>query len=204
VDPSRLAEALRFALQSHGGQTRKGSDVPYASHLLQVSGLVLEHGGDEDQAVVGLLHDVLEDCEGVDAQMLCARFGDDVARMVQSLTDVLEGDSPGQKSDWVTRKRAYLAHLVEADLRTRLVAGCDKLHNLRSTVADLHREGPSTLERFTATPEQIRWYYESLRGALGPDLPARLVAEFDALLAELRRYVPEASPDGRPMPASPA
>jgi len=197
VDPSRLAKALRFALQAHGGQTRKGSDVPYASHLLQACGLVLEHGGDEDQAVAGLLHDVLEDCEGVDAEMLSVRFGEDVARMVQSLTDVLEGDSPGQKSDWLTRKRAYLAHLVEADLRTRLVAGCDKLHNLRSTVADLQHDGPSTLERFTATPEQIRWYYESLRGALGPDLPARLVAEFDALLAELRRHVPNASPDAQ-------
>jgi (p)ppGpp synthase/HD superfamily hydrolase len=194
-DPSRLAEALRFALEAHGEQTRKGTDIPYVSHLLQVSGLVLEHGGDEDQAVSGLLHDVLEDCEGVDAEMLRARFGNDVARIVQSLTDVLEGDSPGQKSDWLTRKRAYLAHLGQADVQTRLVAGCDKVHNLRSTVADLHHEGASTLERFTGRPAQICWYYEALRSALAPDLPTRLLAEFDALLEELRRYVPDASPD---------
>jgi (p)ppGpp synthase/HD superfamily hydrolase len=186
-DPSRLAEALRFALEAHGEQTRKGTDIPYVSHLLQVSGLVLEH-------VAGLLHDVLEDCEGVDVEMLRARFGNGVARIVQSLTDVLEGDSPGQKSDWLTRKQAYLAHLGEADLQTRLVAGCDKVHNLRSTVADLHHEGASTLERFTGSPAQICWYYEALRGALAPDLPARLLAEFDALLTELRRYVPDASP----------
>jgi (p)ppGpp synthase/HD superfamily hydrolase len=170
-DPSRLAEALRFALEAHGEQTRKGTDIPYVSHLLQVSGLVLEH------------------------EMLRARFGNDVARIVQSLTDVLEGDSPGQKSDWLTRKRAYLAHLGQADVQTRLVAGCDKVHNLRSTVADLHHEGASTLERFTGRPAQICWYYEALRSALAPDLPTRLLAEFDALLEELRRYVPDASPD---------
>ena len=108
---------------------------------------------------------------------------------------VLEGDSPGQKSDWLTRKRAYLAHLGQADVQTRLVAGCDKVHNLRSTVADLHHEGASTLERFTGRPAQICWYYEALRSALAPDLPTRLLAEFDALLEELRRYVPDASPD---------
>ena len=195
--PSRLAEALRFAVEAHGGQTRKGTDIPYVSHLLQVCGLVLEHGGDEDQAVAGLLHDVLEDCERVDEEMLCERFGTGVARIVRSLTDVLEGDTPGQKSDWLTRKQAYLDHLREADLRTRLVAGCDKVHNLRSTVADLHHEGASTLERFTGSPAQIRWYYESLRTALAPNLPARLLAELDALLADLRRYIPEASPDAQ-------
>jgi (p)ppGpp synthase/HD superfamily hydrolase len=172
------------------------------SHLLQVSGLVLEHGGDADQAVAGLLHDVLEDCEGVEAEMLRERFGEDVVRIVQDLTDVLEDDTPANKSDWLTRKRAYLDHLGDLALheRTRLVAGCDKVHNLRSTIADLRHDGLVTLERFTASPAQIRWYYEALRNALAPHLPARLLDEFDALLAELRRYVPKASPDGRPLP----
>ena len=41
----KLVAALEFALSAHGDQKRKGKDVPYVSHLLQVAGLVLEHGG---------------------------------------------------------------------------------------------------------------------------------------------------------------
>ncbi|MBC7162664.1 MAG: HD domain-containing protein, partial [Immundisolibacter sp.] len=53
----RYAEALVFAREAHSGHVRKGTAIPYVSHLLAVSGLVLEHGGDEDQAIAGLLHD---------------------------------------------------------------------------------------------------------------------------------------------------
>ena len=48
----------------HAGQTRKGTTIPYMSHLLGVSSLVLEALGDEDQAIAALLHDAAEDCGG--------------------------------------------------------------------------------------------------------------------------------------------
>ena len=53
--------ALLFAAESHRTQTRKGSGVPYLSHLLQVAGLAVEHGADEQVAIGALLHDVVED-----------------------------------------------------------------------------------------------------------------------------------------------
>jgi len=194
-EQARLVSALRFALDAHGAQTRKGSDVPYASHLFEVTGLVLEHGGDLDQAVAGLLHDVLEDCEDVDAAALQTRFGAEVARMVCACSDLLGGDTAAAKSDWLLRKRHYIEKLREADRRTRLVAACDKLHNLRCLIADLRNAGLSTLERFNSTPPQTRWYYEAVRGALGADLPRRLLIEVDALLEELARFVPHAAPE---------
>ena len=40
------------------------SGVPYISHLLSVTALVLEDGGDEDQAIAALLHDAIEDQGG--------------------------------------------------------------------------------------------------------------------------------------------
>jgi (p)ppGpp synthase/HD superfamily hydrolase len=189
-DRVRLVEALRFALEAHGNQTRKGTPVPYASHLLQVAGLVLEHGGDGEQAAAAVLHDAVEDCEDVDDAVLRERFGAVVADIVLSCTDVLPGDRPGAKSPWLVRKQRYVARLARADARTRLVAACDKLHNLRSVVADLHAEGRETLARFRGTPEQTRGYYEAVREALAPDLPERLIRELDALLEELRRFVP--------------
>jgi (p)ppGpp synthase/HD superfamily hydrolase len=193
VDRARLADALRFALEAHGDQKRKGTSIPYVSHLVQVAGLVLEYGGDADQAVAGLLHDAIEDCEGVDGDALRVRFGPEVARIVEACTDVLEGDTPGAKSDWLMRKRRYVEHLRAADRRTRLVAACDKLHNLRSLIADLEQDGLPALERFRGAPAQIRWYYDAVREALGPDLPPRLLAELDGLTARLRGFVPSAS-----------
>jgi (p)ppGpp synthase/HD superfamily hydrolase len=194
-DRAKLVGALRFALDAHGAQTRKGSGVPYASHLLEVSGLVLEHGGDIDQAVAGLLHDVLEDCQDVDSATLQARFGAEVARIVRVCSDLLDGDTAAARSGWLLRKRHYIGKLGDADARARLVAACDKLHNLRCLIADLCQVGLATLNRFNGTPAQTRWYYEQVRGALGTDLPRRLSNELDALLGELSRFVPRASPE---------
>jgi (p)ppGpp synthase/HD superfamily hydrolase len=189
----RLADAFRFALDAHANQRRKASDVPYVSHLMQVAGLVLEHGGDSTLAVAGLLHDVLEDCADVDVATLRERFGGEVALIVERCTDLLPGDRPDAKSSWSLRKQSYLARLRDADARTRLVAVCDKLHNLRSLVSDLRAGGMEALARFNAKPEQLRWYYESVRTWLCDGLPARLVDELDDLLEALREFVPDSS-----------
>jgi len=196
-DQALLVEGLRFALAAHGAQTRKGTEIPYVSHLLQVAGLVLEHGGDTEQAVAALLHDVIEDCPGVNAGAVESRFGPEVARMVQYCSDLLDEDAPGEKSRWLDRKRHYLARLRGADAGTRLIAACDKLHNLRALVSDLEQDGIETLDRFTATHAQTRWYYEEVRDVLGQDLPARLGSELDDQIERLRHFVPVASPENR-------
>ena len=195
-DQKRLVEALAFALEAHGHQKRKGKDVPYASHLLQVAGHVLEYGGDAELAVAGLLHDVLEDCEGVDAADMRARFGDRVANVVDDCTDLLEEDTPGKKSDWYLRKHKYLTHLSQASRDTQLVAACDKLHNLQNLLVDLRFHGPETLERFSATPPQTLWYYQEVLTVLADDLPGPLLAEYALHLRALSEFVGESwNPD---------
>jgi (p)ppGpp synthase/HD superfamily hydrolase len=197
LEPEQAAfvgRALAFALEKHAGQTRKGRDVPYASHPLRVAGLVLEHGGDATQVAVALLHDVIEDCGVSDAE-LEARFGGEVAGAVRALSDVLEGDTPQQKAPWRERKTRFVARLAGVDARVRLVAACDKLDNLSALVADLETEGLATLERFSGKPRQIRWYYQEVSRALGGELPPRLRAELDDRLDMLRRFVSEASPE---------
>ncbi len=190
-----LARAFRFAARAHAGQTRKGSDVPYLSHPIQVSGLVLAHGGTAELAAVGLLHDTLEDCAGVTAAILEEHFGAAISERVGLLTDLLEGDTPEKKSRWLDRKRHYLAKVGAADAGTRLVAACDKLDNLRSLVADVQVRGIAAFERFTASPGQTRWYYEEVRHAVGHDLSRPLIGEIDRLLAVLWRTVPEVTPE---------
>jgi (p)ppGpp synthase/HD superfamily hydrolase len=192
VDRRQLVEALSFALAAHGDQKRKGSAVPHASHLLAVAGLVLEAGGDANQAVAALLHDTLEDGPDVDEARLRSAFGAEVTAIVVACTDLLPGDTHEHKSPWGERKRRYLAQLAAAPSRARLVAGCDKLHNLRTLITDLRTQGPATLERFTATPEQTRWYYESAHALLRDALPAATRREFDDLIQALRGFVARA------------
>lgn len=188
---AQLAQAFAFALDAHGTQTRKGRDIPYASHLLQVAGLVLEHGGDAELAAAALLHDTLEDCERVDATQLRARFGPRVAAVVEACTDTLPGEPPASKSPWADRKRRYLAQIAAATPDTHLVVACDKLHNLRSLLADLDSEGAGTLERFSARPEQTRAYHEAVREVVAPSIPEPLRCALDEAIATLASWIPE-------------
>jgi len=194
AEQNLLVAALRFALTAHAGQKRRGSAAPYATHLLQVAGLVIEHGGDSTQAAAALLHDTLEDCEGVTEDSLRRHFGAEIAAMVCALSDLLPGDTPARKSPWRERKLRHVRRLAALAARTRLVAACDKLDNLRSLVADLEVEGDAVWKRFRGAPPQTRWFYESACAHLQPGLPQRLLAEQRRLLTELARYVPEATP----------
>jgi (p)ppGpp synthase/HD superfamily hydrolase len=158
----QFADALTFAAAAHAGQLRKGTGIPYFTHPLAVSGLVLEFNGDEDQAIAGLLHDVVEDC-GVDLATLADTFGIRVAAIVEGCTDGAP-DEHGRKAPWRERKERYLEHLQGESQDTLLVAGCDKLHNARSIVADFRVVGDAVFERFNAGREGTIWYYRRLAG----------------------------------------
>lgn len=167
----RYTRAVDYARVAHAAHYRKGSGIPYIYHLLGVSSLVIEFGGNEDQAIAGLLHDVIEDCGAHHGPRIRAEFGDNVARIVLACTDgtaeekAEHADAEAKRLDWLRRKQAYLQHLAEADDEVLLVSGCDKLHNARAIVQDL--EDPSVggrvFERFTGRREGTVWYYRSLQ-----------------------------------------
>ncbi len=199
----RHAAAVRFAIEEHRQQVRKGTDITYVSHLVAVSALVLEHGGDEDLAIAGLLHDTVEDTHDGDGAATAARirdkFGDRVADVVVgcSDTDVVP------KPPWRERKERYLADLLDAPPDVLLVSACDKLHNARCTVADLREYGLSFWEGFNAGPADQRWYYATLLEVFRrrfADDPARhrLLAELDWTITELTALVDSSALSDRP------
>ena len=180
-DPTpTLARGLAFALAAHGAQTRKGTEIPYVSHLLQVSGLVLEYGGDMIQATAALLHDVVEDTPATLAEVTAA-FGAVVAAIVADCTDTQGDEAPTHKRPWLERKQGYVARLAEVPHRSALVVGCDKLHNMRTLVTSLENEGPGVLARFNAPPVQQRWLHAALLAALRGKLPEALYHELQGL-----------------------
>lgn len=160
----RYADAVAYSSNLHAEQARKSTTVPYISHLLGVSSLILEAGGDEDMAIAGLLHDGPEDQGGQKIlDEIRERFGERVANIVEGCTDSLAED-PGDKADWRERKEAYIAHLDESDDETLTVSLADKLHNARSIVSDLMITGPSTWKRLNekTSPTAILWYYNQI------------------------------------------
>ena len=183
----RFSVALEYAAKKHATQPRKGTRIPYLSHLLAVSSLVLEHGGNEDEAIAALLHDVPEDCGGLaDLNYIRRRFGKDVARIVEGCTDTLEKHKP----DWEPRKKAYIAHLATANRSICLVSTADKVHNARSILADYRKEGEKVWKRFKAGRKGQLWYYRALvrafgaRGARGTE---DLTEELDRVVTQIER-----------------
>ena len=189
---SRFAVALSYASEIHAYQRRKGSDVPYVSHLLAVCSLVLEDGGDEDEAIGALLHDAAED-QGGQRRLDEIRelFGDRVADIVEGCSDTLEARKP----PWRPRKERYLAHLETAPADVLRVALADKVHNARSIVGDVKRRGGDFWDVFNAGPGEQLWYYRSLvdvfrrRQASAPmvDELAGLVRELASIVARSTR-----------------
>jgi len=166
----RFSRAVDYARIAHAAQCRKGSNIPYLYHLLGVASLVIEFGGNEDQAIAGLLHDTIEDGGAAHAATIRAQFGDAVADIVKDCTDgTAEGkashtDAEAKRRDWIERKLAYLAHLKTAPDQTLLVSACDKLHNARAIVQDLEdpEVGPRVFDRFTGGRAGTLGYYHSL------------------------------------------
>ena len=148
-----------FAADLHRDQMRKGTSIPYVSHLLAVASLALEHGANEDETIAGLLHDAIEDQGGAATrEEIRRRFGDVVTAIVDGCTDAEVVPKP----PWRERKEQYVAHVRSASPSVRLISSCDKLHNARSIVADLRRQGEALWPRFTGGKDGTLWYYRAL------------------------------------------
>ncbi|WP_291207170.1 HD domain-containing protein [Hyphomonas sp.] len=175
----RFDEALAFASALHRTQLRKGSNIPYVSHLLAVCSIVISHGGDEDQAVAALLHDAAEDQGGEQTlNVIRQRFGENVALIVADCTDAWTEPKP----PWRDRKEAYLAALPGKPSRSLLVSLADKVHNAQAIADDRRADGEDVWNRFTGGREGSLWYYRALSDFFSSAMPG-------VLSNQLRRHV---------------
>lgn len=179
----RFDQALAFASDLHRAQVRKGSNIPYVSHLLSVCSLVIENGGDEDQAIAALLHDAAEDQGGaVILAKIRDRYGDIVAEIVADCTDSWSDPKP----PWRRRKELYLESLPAKSPRSLLVSLADKVHNARSILFDLRASGSSVWMRFTGGQDGSLWYYEELARFFAAAMAGPLADELSRTTAAMR------------------
>jgi (p)ppGpp synthase/HD superfamily hydrolase len=156
---SRFETALVYAAQLHAKQIRKGNNIPYISHLLSVTALVIEDGGSEDEAIAALLHDAIEDQGGAKTrEVIRQKFGEKVVTIVDGCTDT----DVFPKPPWKERKQRYVEQIRYASPEVLRVSLADKLHNARSILADLYRVGETVWDKFKGGKEGTMWYYHSL------------------------------------------
>ncbi|MCM1983750.1 HD domain-containing protein [Lyngbya confervoides] len=185
----RFSAAFALAESLHRDQVRKGSQIPYISHLMAVSALVLEDGGNETEAIAALLHDAVEDQGGLDTladiQQHC---GDAVAEIVQALSDAVVTPKP----PWRQRKEAYLETLAEASESALRVAIADKLHNTRCQWHDYQRFGDPFWNRFNASKQDCLWLLDSFIDLCQERrIASQNLEQLEQLFISLSTYRPE-------------
>lgn len=189
---NRFLEAVAFAVEAHAGDVRKGTTIPYASHLLQVAGLVLEFGGTETEAIGALLHDTAEDAGGEKIlDEIKSKFGEEVEKIVRENSDSITA-LKSEKAPWRVRKESYVAAIAHKSESGCLVSICDKIHNARSLNTDNRNIGDSHWERFNASKQDSLWYYNALLEAFRSRLKG--VDRFQPAISELEESVNQLKP----------
>lgn len=191
----KFDEALALASELHRKQNRKGTPIPYISHLMAVAGIVLEanayHPMDhiEDVAIGALLHDAIED-QGhkIDLDQIKEKFGDTVYRIVLECSDAIVTEKGQEKPPWKDRKRAYLDNISGKSQETLLVSCADKMHNARCIMFDHNRIGDDIWDRFNAGKDGTIWYYRSLAEELEKAWPENpLLPDFQAIVQRMEQ-----------------
>lgn len=174
----RFTAAVEFAARMHADQRRKGGEVPYVNHVVEVANLVAEAGGGEAEVIAAYLHDVIEDSDtGLDA--IESAFGAEVARLVEGMTD----DPAWEALPRRERKTLQADHMKDAPEGVRRIKLADQCSNVRD-IARLPAEwSPSEAATYLEGAEEV------VAACRGTD--PWLEAAFDAAAAEAMQKMGE-------------
>lgn len=155
-----IDKAIEFATRAHEGQFRKGTQTPYIVHPVEVGNIVKTMTADEEVISAAILHDTIEDCEGVTQRRLAQLFSERVALMVAQ-------ESEDKSKSWMERKTATIEHLRTAPREVQMIGLADKLSNMRDIDRDYPKEGENLWNRFRMKDkEMIGRYYKGVRDVL--------------------------------------
>ncbi|MCZ7536900.1 MAG: HD domain-containing protein [Acidimicrobiia bacterium] len=174
----RFDEALDLAVQAHRLRPRAETSVSHLGHLLAVASLVIDDGGDADQAIAALLHDVGLDGDGSIAEV-GRLFGSRVERIVRAVG----GGRHPPWSAWRQVKSEHVAGIPSAPPESWRVSLADALSEARYVVADLREHGP-----LAYSPDQgraLQWYHRALADTYAHLLPGRMLDEYTRVVAEI-------------------
>ncbi len=176
--------ACQFAEMAHEGIYRKGTKIPYMTHLEETADIVRTLTPNKKVIAAAYLHDVLEDTD-YKVSDIKEQFGEEVARLVESETENKYHDRP-KEDTWKTRKEETIRHLRDASLETKIITLGDKLSNIRSIKRDYEQIGDKLWERFNQKdPQMHAWYYRSICDSLTELEGSAAWKELDHLIKEV-------------------
>lgn len=153
-----LDMAVHFAVDHHAGQFRKGTDIPYILHPIEVLNTLRTMNADMPLLIAGVLHDTVEDTDAT-LEEISELFGEEVATLVAS-------NSEDKSKFWDERKQHTINELSDAPLSVKKLVLADKISNLRSIAKDYKNLGDELWSRFNAPKEKQSWYYSGIQDAL--------------------------------------
>ena len=158
-----IFKAIEIAAKAHDGQYRKGSKIPYITHLINTGNLLIEADARDEVVAAGILHDIIEDTM-TDIETVRNEFGDEVSKMVLAVSEL-----PKNKYDWKERKIDFINRIKTLSEEEAGIVCADKYDNLFSTSKDLKGIDLHDIERkkkifkkFNASYEEIKWFYLTL------------------------------------------
>ena len=150
-------KAVIYATNAHNGQTRKGTNLPFIIHPMEVDAIVAAMNLDPDMLCAAVLHDVVEDCDGISIEDIRREFGDIVASYVYQ-------ESEDKSKTWVERKGHTIDFLKNrASRNAKIIALGDKLANIRALYRDYNILGEELWERFNMKDKKMQsWDYRGM------------------------------------------
>ena len=184
LDTAFLDRAIIFAVKAHAGTERRGKGFPYIVHPMEAMEIVATMTPDQELLAAAALHDTVEDAS-VTIEDIRAQFGDRVASLVQSESDVfIEGKS--EEDSWHERKQAAMDRLAAASHEAKMVALGDKLSNMRAIARDYAMKGDALWQLFHAKdPKDHEWHYRGLAQSLKELADTFAYKEFVSLINQV-------------------
>lgn len=150
-------KAVIYATRAHTGQTRKGTNLPFIIHPMEVAAIVAAMTLDENMICAAVLHDVVEDCENISIEDIQKEFGGIIASYVDQ-------ESEDKKKTWMERKGHTIEFLkTKASRNAKILALGDKLANIRAISRDYKILGEELWQRFNMKDKKMQaWYYQGM------------------------------------------
>ena len=156
-----IKKAIDFSYNFYQSKYRKGLKIPYFTYLSSVSNLIIENNGNTDEAIAGLLHDLLEfDFNKKKTNVVKSRFGMKVLNIIKQCSNSTHISADGE--DWISSKKKFLETMSKKSQSTLLVSICDKLHSLNCIINDYNKIGKKLWTNYDHSKEDSLWYYKNL------------------------------------------
>ena len=129
-DMDLVRRAYQYAEKAHEHQKRKSGE-PYFSHPCAVAVILTDLMLDATTIAAGLLHDCVEDVDGVTQETIRQEFGQEVELLVDGVTKLSQLNfASREEAQAETLRKMFLA--MAKDIRVVLIKLADRLHNMRT------------------------------------------------------------------------